>query len=219
MLRRAAPLLVASALVLFGHSAKLSATPSSSAALLVQQGKASEAGGDDHTAIKRYGDALIIDPSSEEAYLALALLREKRGELTEADDVCTVGLTRAPVSVDLFLARGRIRRELGEMTAASDDLRRALVSEGATGSSREIAILRERIALERERAAPAAQLGAWRRLLVIARATHDAALEKEASVQARALGLYVGDVDPVLGGRAVGDPLRSSLWSIARRGG
>ncbi len=201
------------------------ASPSSSAALLVQQGKQHEKDGQELVALKRYGDAITIDPISEEAYLALGSLRTKRNELFEAEEVFTVGITRVPGTIDLFVARGRVRRFRGRLLDAEDDLRHAWRANGTDASAREIVILRERIAVEREARAFAAQLASFRRLLAIARERNDASLEKEASVQARALGLYLGEVDPVLGGRALPGPSgkndaeRRSLASIARRGG
>lgn len=185
----------------------------------MKQGKASEASGEDLVAIKRYSDAMAIDPSSEAAYLALAGVREKRGELLEAEEILSVGALRVPTSVDMLIAQGRVLRRRGHTNEAADALRHATSLEGATASPREIAILRERATLERERTAPAAELAVWRRLLAIARQTDDAKLEKEAALQARVLALYVGEIDPVMSGKATHDPLRRTLFSIARRGG
>ncbi|MGZ3422962.1 MAG: hypothetical protein ACXVEF_03635 [Polyangiales bacterium] len=223
MIRRVASLrsvfLIVTALASAPIARDTHASPASSAELLVKQGKASEASGDDLVAIKRYSDAMMIDPSSEAAYLALAAVREKRGELLEADEILSVGILRVPTSVDLLIAQGRVQRRRGHPSEAADALRQATRLEGATGSPREIAILRERATLERERLAPAAELSVWRRLLAIARQNDDSKLEKEASVQARVLALYVGEIDPVMSGKGTHDPLRRTLFSIARRGG
>lgn len=195
------------------------ASPSSSAELLVSQGKAREAEGDEVTAIKRYSDALAMDPTAEGAYLALGALRAKRGELYEAEEVYALCVQRVPSSVDAVLARAHVRRLRGRLPYAADDLARAQAMIGHPATEREIALLREVVALKREQREPAAELAAWRRLLSIGQARVDGALVKEASLQARALGIFVGDIDPALRGRTETDLDRRTFASIARRGG
>src|SRR5260221_6630083 len=80
----------------------------SAAALVVSQGEARESAGDELTALKRYSDALAIDPSFEDAYLALGTLRAKRGELVEADQVFSTGLLHRPTSAALLLGRAKV---------------------------------------------------------------------------------------------------------------
>jgi tetratricopeptide (TPR) repeat protein len=216
------PLAVSTALVLACLSwapTPSHASPASSAALLVSQGKQKEADGEELTALKRYGDALAMDPSSEEAYLALGALRTRRGELSEADEVYSLALKRIPSSFDALLGRAHSRRLWGRHPSAGEDLLHALAMVGNVGTPREIAVLRELVALKREQKEPAAELGAWRRLLSIGKQAGDAALTKEASLQVRALGIFVGDVDPALRGRTDKDLDRRTFAAIARRGG
>lgn len=213
------PLLVLCALLAVLPPASGSASPASSAELLVQQGTQMEAEGNELVALQRYRDAISLDGTSELAYLRLGALRAKRNELLEAESVYDVGLSRVPASVDLLLGRARVRRARGHLFDAHDDLRRAALLEGSSSSPRELSIARETIALAREARLQATELSAWRRVLAIGHKLGDDALIHEASIQARALGLFVGEVDPVLGGRALGDPLRKSLASVARRGG
>lgn len=196
-----------------------SAAPSGSATLLVAQGKQKEADGDELAAIKRYSDAIAIDGTNEEAYLALGALRTKRNELGEAESVYDVATIRVPASRAVYFARGKVRRLRGRVAEARVDLRRAWLLEGNTGSLDELAIVRELITLAHEQREPAAELLGWRRVLAIARARNDAALTKEASVQARALAIFVGEIDPVTIGRTSPEPFRKSLASVARRGG
>lgn len=191
------------------------ASPASSAAMLVKQGHDREAVGDALTAVKRYTDAIAIDPTCEDAYLALGALREKRNELAEADEVYSVGIVRVPTSVTLVVARGHVRRLLGKFSAAADDLHNAIAASPDVALQR--AALRELATVKRLQGEPAAELGAWRRLLALARASGDAAAEKEASIQARALGLYLGEVDPALAGRGDADEVRRALAAIASR--
>ncbi|MEO7092418.1 MAG: hypothetical protein ABI175_04150, partial [Polyangiales bacterium] len=193
------------------------ASPTSSAVMLVAQGKEREAAGDELTALKRYGDALALDPTSLEAYLALGNLRTRRNELGEAEEVYTTAMTRLPGSIVLSIARARVRRLAGRLPYAAEDLSRARLAIGNDGSKLEREVLRETIALKRLQGEPAPQLAAWRRLLSIARAEGDAEATKEASIQARALGMYVGDVDPALLGRKDPDGVRKALAAIARR--
>lgn len=196
-----------------------SAAPSGSAALLVTQGKQREADGDELSAIKRYSDALAIDPAHEDAYLALGALRTKRNELAEAESVYDVATVRVPGSRAVYFQRGRVRRLRGRFADARVDLRRAWLLEGSSASLDELAIVRELIGIAHEQREPAAELLGWRRVLAIARARSDAAVAKEASIQARALALFVGEIDPVTLGRASTEPFRKSLASVARRSG
>lgn len=198
---------------------KIAAAPSGSAALLVAQGKQREADGDELSALKRYSDAIAIDPVNEEAYLALGALRTKRNELMEAEGIYDVAVIRVPGSRSLYLARGKVRRLRGYAHEARVDLRRAWALEGNTTSLEELAIVRELIAVAHDQREPAAELLGWRRVLAIGRARNDATLTKEASVQARALALFVGEIDPVTIGRSSPEPARKSIASVARRGG
>lgn len=218
-MRRWVGLIVLVASVLAGPRDRAVAAPSESAKLLIAQGQQSEAEGNDLAAIKRYRDALDLDPSAEPAYLALGALRVKRNELGEAEIIYDVGVSRIPSSRALFLARGRVHRLRGHVGDARLDYRRAWTLEGNTGSNEEVAIMRELIALAREQRDPAGELLGWRRILAIASANGDSKLKSEASVQARALGIFVGEADPVLSGKSIADPMRKSLASVARRGG
>lgn len=209
--------LVVVAMLAFGPPA--GAAPSGSAALLVAQGKQREADGDELAAIKRYSDAISIDPVNEDAYLALGALRTKRNELGEANSVYDVAVLRVPGSRALFFARGKVLRLRGRAFEARGDLGRAWLIEGNTGSAEELEIVRELIAVAHGEREPAAELLGWRRVLAIARARNDATLAKEASVQARALALFVGEIDPVTVGRTSPDPARKSLAAVDRRGG
>ena len=218
-MRAALGTIVLIAVVLIGPREHAIAAPSESAALLIAQGKAKEAEGDELGAMKRYRDAIELDSTAEPAYLALGALRTKRNELSEAENIYDVGVSRVPGSKALYLARAKVHRFRGHANDARVDLQRAWTLEGTTGSSDELAIMRERIALAREQRDAAGELLGWRRVLAIAHANGDAKLKSEASVQARALGIFVGEVDPVLSCKTIADPMRKSLASVARRGG
>lgn len=217
--RLASGILLLPLILFFRHPSPSHASPASSAALLVSQGKQKEADGDQLTALKRYADAVAMDPTSEEAYLALGALRTKRGELGEAEQVYTVAMARVPSSFEAVMGRARVRRLAGRFGLASEDLQKALAMTGQGGSPREVLVMRELVSLKRDQKEPAAELSAWRRLLAIARQNGDDALKKEASLQVRALGIFVGDVDPAIRGRTDLDLDRRTFAAIARRGG
>ena len=184
--------------------------------MLVAQGKEREASGDELTALKRYGDALALDPTSEAAYISLGALREKRGELGEAESVYGTGMVHVPTSVALVAARGKVRQRLGRLQDAADDLGHALA--GAPPGSGDVrGILLSLASVRRALGQPAAELAIWRRLLVLARAESDVELSKKASLQAHALSIFVGEVDPALRGREGEDAAARSLAAIARR--
>jgi Flp pilus assembly protein TadD len=60
---------------------------SSSADELVRQARAHEAAHDDAVAVRRYMEALSIEPRNAEAWIGLAALRMKMGEAAEAERV------------------------------------------------------------------------------------------------------------------------------------
>jgi len=182
---------------------------------MVDQAKAREAAGDDFGALARYDDALRVSPDDEAAHLGIARLRARRGELAKALDILDLGLARRPRSIELAVERARVRRLASDFDGAAIDLDRAARAAGHGGL--ELLVLREKTQLDRETRAFAALLGDWRRLAAIARETVDEPLRKEADIQVRALSLYVGEIDPVLGGRKSLDPMRKGLASIAKR--
>lgn len=192
------------------------ASPASSAAVLVDAGKAREVAGDELGALARYHDALTIDPTSSAAYLALGALRVKRNELLEAEQVYTQGVQRVPGSIPLRLGRARIHRLREHWFEAAEDVRIAHAMTAFDGSDNEVTVLREAAAVFRAARWNAPEIAIWRRLWSIGIARQDAALSKEASIQARALGLFMGELDPVLAGKA-GTDLRRSFAAIVRR--
>lgn len=193
------------------------ADPTASAKLLVAQGRERFAAGDDLTAMKRFFEAMEMDPSNADGYLGLAEVRVKRGELSEAEALDSLAIAHAPMSGRAWLARGRVRRRLAHRDAASVDLGVAL-AESVEPTPLRAEILRDITALERELGRPAAELGAWRMLRATAEALGDAETEKEASIQSRALGLYLGDLDPARR-RGDADFVRGSIAVVARRRG
>ncbi|GAC1352376.1 MAG: hypothetical protein NVS3B20_10600 [Polyangiales bacterium] len=203
----------------FTASGHAQASPSSGAAILVRQGREHEANGDSLTAIKRYTDALFLDPAAEEAYLALGSVREKQGDLAEAEVVYSLGSKNVSSSSEVVLGRGRVRRLRGQLSEAANDVSLAMRMIGRVSSRTEVAALQEWILLKQNQKELAAELGGWRRLLVVARTLADVALTKDASLKVRALGVFLGDIDPAMRGASESNADLRTFAAIARRGG
>jgi tetratricopeptide (TPR) repeat protein len=83
--RRSSARLCAAALLL-ASSASAPTAAASSADELVVQARAHEATHEDDIAVRRYSDALTLDPSNAEAWLGLGALRVRLGDLLEAEE-------------------------------------------------------------------------------------------------------------------------------------
>lgn len=175
---------------------------------LVRMAKAHEAAKDDDLALRRYTEALGIDPASEAAYLGLAALREKRGEPREAERTYAVGLEHVPQSTDLRLARARLLWTTGRFADAEADARAV--------AAKDLHALEELAAWnEREGWFPAAL--AWTRdLATSAAARGDQERATKARAHERALLQLVGDVDPVTRPDRGHGAVRSALRRIVQ---
>jgi len=160
-----------------------------SAALdLVAMAQAHEAQSDDDVAIRRYTEALTLDPSCEPAYVGLGALRERRGDVREAERVYTMALSHLPNSTDAKIGRARTRWSLGYADLAAKDLEDA---------AREDPRALSKLGLWYMTAGqmPAA-LAVWRTILARAKATNDEPLAREARIHIKALSTVVV-TDPV----------------------
>src|SRR5258706_3635607 len=86
---------------------------SSSAAELVREARAQEAGREDELAIRRYSEALSLDPTCGDAYLGLGALRLRLGDAREAERVYSVALAHLPSLATALVGRAEARRALG----------------------------------------------------------------------------------------------------------
>jgi hypothetical protein len=155
---------------------------------LVRIAQAHEQASQDDIAVDRYMDALAIDSTCEEAYLGLGGLRERRGDLREAERVYSVALEHVPSLRLARVARARLRRARGANAAAAEDM--------LTGAEDDVAALRTLASWYGEDGQAPAQLAVWRRLMARAEATQDASLRREARTMVRALLILVGSADP-----------------------
>jgi len=189
-----------------------STAASSSGDELVRQARQHEAEHDDDVAVRRYTEALTLDPTSVEAWLGLGALRLRLGEAAEAERVYQAALDRMP-SLHLALAgRAHARWALGRHTEAETDLETYAGLEGDVAALHELA---EWFAADGR---TPAQLATWRRLHDIARTAGDEAGEHEARTMVRALVILVDGGDPAAS-PITPDATRRAMRAIARRGG
>jgi len=184
----------------------------SSALELVRIARAHEVSRQEDLAVRRYMEALALDPTCEEAYLGLGALRSRLGDLREAERVYTLALEHLPQLRQARLARAYVRRALGARAEAVDDL----LASGA--ASDDPSALRVLAGWYGEDGQTPAQLAVWRRMLARAEASQDTQLLHEARTTVRALVILVGPADPAAA-PAGDDRVRKLVASVARRGG
>jgi len=186
---------------------------SSAAAELTRQGREHAQKGDDALAMRRFADAVRLDPSYGPAYLELAAARERTGDLVEAERTYDVAIEHIPSFVAAFRARAALLKRMGEFTREIADLEHlARVAQGPD-------TLRALAARYVEDRAWPAALATFRRLRTLAEQSGDAQLVRESTVQVRALAVLCAELDPVVGGAGHHDWVRRALASVARRRG
>jgi tetratricopeptide (TPR) repeat protein len=197
---------------LFLSSLARLAGASSSSDELVRQARAHEAAHEEDVAVRRYMEALSLDPTTEDAWLGLGALRLKLGDAAEADRVYAAALDRLPSLRRALQGRARARWALGRHVEAEVDLETYASLESDAAAFRELA------GWFGSEGRTAAQLATWRRLLAMAARTDDAAAQREARRMVRALVILVDGADPAAS--PVGpDETRRAFAAIARRGG
>jgi len=167
---------------------------------------------DDLVAVRRYSDALALDPTLGDAYLGLGALRLRRGDPREAERVFDVALSRMPNLYRALVGRAEARWALGFHAEAEDDLQAYVHAAADPGALRELA------GWYADELRVPAQLATWRQIRAMANEHGDAALEHEAQTMVRALQILVGGADPVTRPPAL-DPVRRGIARVATRGG
>ncbi len=118
------------AAVLFGIAQQARADdvpwPTARAAELVEAGRAGELRGDVEGAVTRYRQAIEVDPTYGDAYLALGALRVATGDVEEGEKTYgagidhVLGFTAAYVArAELFRGEGKARAAIGDLSAAA----------------------------------------------------------------------------------------------------
>jgi tetratricopeptide (TPR) repeat protein len=199
---------LALALALVAPAAR--ASPSSEE--LVRQARVHEAAHEDDLAVRRYMEALELDPSTEDGWLGLGALRLRLGEAAEAERVYDAALARIPLLHRAIEGRAHARWAQGRHAQAEADLESYALAEG------DVAALRELASWYGGDGRTPAQLATWRRLLSMAIQSGDAAAEREARRMVRALVILTDSADPV-SSPVQPDAVRRGLAQMARRGG
>jgi tetratricopeptide (TPR) repeat protein len=185
----------------------------SSVSELVREAREHEAANEGDIAIRRYTEALALDPTCGPAYLGLAALRAQVGDLREAERVYSMAIEHAPDLRVALAARARVRRALGALRDADMDLDRYASDEEDLGALRELA------GWYAAEGRTSAELASWRRLYAaVLQLGNNAALLREARATVRALQILVGLADPVVAPETR-DSTRRGIAQIARRGG
>lgn len=183
----------------------------SSALDLVKSARAHEVAHEEDLALRRYTEAIALDPTCEEAYLGLGRLRARLGDLREAERVYNVALEHLPQLRAARVGRAYVRRALGARAEAIDDL--------LTGAEEDPAALRVLAGWYGEEGQTPAQLAVWRRIIARAEAAQDAVLLHEARTTVRALLILVGPADPAAYPATDDKLFRRFVATLARKGG
>jgi len=205
-----APSRAAAVLALSLAAATAEGTPSSDE--LVRQARAHEAAHEDDVAVRRYMEALELEPTAGDAWLGLGALRLRRGEPAEAERVYDAALQRLPLLYRAAAGRAHARWAEGRHAEAEADLEAYATAEADTPALRELASW-----YGSDGRSPA-QLATWRRLLAMAIQSGDATAEREARRVVRALVILTDGADPA-SSPPEPDATRRGLAQIARRGG
>ncbi len=177
---------------------------------LTSEGRSALRAGDDHRAVRLFTEAIALDRSLGEAYVALAQARMKLGDAREAERVLTTGLAHAPTHDALYEARAKARRALGWHADAVVDMH-----EYATRLST-IEVWQTYADFCGEGGQFPAQLAAWRRLAALGEQMQLEALQEKARRLVHALQLLVDRADPVLAPSLL-DPSRQAMASLAKK--
>lgn len=189
---------------------RVNATPAADE--LVRQAHAHEAANEPDLALRRYTDALALDPTDGDAYLGLAALRLRLGQAHEAEQVYSTALEHVPSLAAALVGRARARRALGARELAASDLYAFAVTANDASAWQELAQWYE------DDGRFSAELQVWRMLLADAERRDDAALTKNARKHVRALVVLVRPIDAAAFPPS-DDATRSALARIAKRGG
>lgn len=177
---------------------------------LVLQARAHEAAHEEDVAIRRYTEALTLDPTNADAWAGLGDLRMKLGEPSEAERVFSAALAHRPSLNGALHGRARARWMLGRHGEAEADLETYASGQHDVDAYRELATW-----FAADGRTPA-ELATWRTLLATATRMGDEAALKEARRMVRALVILVDGADPASSPIDPGET-RRALALVARR--
>lgn len=181
---------------------------------LAAQAAAEASAGHVDVAARLYHDALGIDASYAPLYLGLGALRERAGDLREAEQVYSVGLEHLPGFWEGRAARARLRWRAARHGEAKADLLEA------------IAQRKSDLALLEELAGWCVEDGEFPRALALYRQARrqseqdsDEATKARLRLRVKALGALVGGADALRAAHPRSDPVRRGIESIVRAQG
>jgi tetratricopeptide (TPR) repeat protein len=186
---------------------------SGAAAELTRQGKDHVVRGNEELAVRRFVEAIEIDPTFGPAYLELGAARERAGDFAEAERTYNVAIEHVPQFLLAFSARAALLHRMGRLDRELSDLETIVRLAESADVLRDLA----RRYVE-DRAWPAA-LATWRRMLALEEKLGDERAQREATIQIRALVILCAELDPVAGGASSRDWVRRAEASVARRRG
>ena len=186
------------------------ARASSSSDELVRQARTHEASHEDDVAVRRYTEALSLDPLNTDAWIGLGDLRMRLGDPLEAERVYGAALARVPALAIARRRRANARWALHRHAEAEADLFEYASASGDASAYRQLADW-----LGSDGRAPG-QLAIWRHILAAAIVADDAAGLQDAERMVRALVVLVGEADPA-SSPLDGDETRRGLARIAKR--
>jgi tetratricopeptide (TPR) repeat protein len=155
-----------------------------------------------------------MDPSYAPAYLALGSLRERLGDLSEAEQCYSAAARYERTATQALVLRAHLRKRLGRMVEATHDLEAALEKSPADRSRWD-----ELVRWYVEQGAWPAALATCRRLLGGAELGLELTAQERAKVQRQVAGLALlaAETDPVMAGRGESmNWVRRSVATIAR---
>lgn len=195
-----------------GATGSSSSWATTQAAELTRQADAHAQTPDTDAAARRYLEALRFDPTYGPAYLGLAALYERAGDLQQAERTHSVGIDHVLAFAAGHVGRARVRQRQGRVREAIADLAAAEALRPG-----DPAILRELAAAHVAMGALPAALAATRRLAAVLTAAGARDGAAEVRVRARALAALVSEADPVTAGRSSPAPVRRAIAAFAAR--
>lgn len=178
---------------------------------LTEQGIANRNAGAVEQAIARFNEAISIDATYGPAYVALASLREGRGEREEALKVLEMAIERDPSFDEAIVSRADLLARAGRFGEATSSYLELL-----SRHPNDMVLLEKVLDVAPRGNLMPVALAASRRMAIVAHDSGDAAKEKRARTFTRALERLVAEADPVRRGASSSDRVRRALartWS------
>ncbi len=162
-------------------------------------------------ALREYTESLAIDSTLGEAYLRLGALRERMGDLREAELVYSEAARLGDTRAHALVQRSHLLRAEGRSADALRDLEYAVLLEANPDALAELA--QHYV----EAHAFSAALFTFRRILASAQLSGDPTALETARLEVRALSVLAAETDPTGDRARRHDWVGRSLVSIARR--